>query len=162
MAYDIGPLDGGGDQGVQRMLALANYLETVSDCDYDHCAWRRERSEGSFAMCALGHGVSALPAAIGLRWRKPGGADIVRLDGSGFTQSTLALAGEAFELTLEEAETIFGIGPHTVAFYGARGVSGIKPRLVAAAIRRFAFDRMAGSFRANVKVSFSEGVLSGP
>src|SRR5437868_1643606 len=100
MAYDIDPFDGGGARGVQRLLALANLLETVSDKDYDHDTWRRRCSDGGWAMCALGHGVTTLPDVIGLRWREPAGADVVRLDGGGLTQDTLALAAEAFELSL--------------------------------------------------------------
>ena len=83
MAYDIGPLDNGGNLGVQRLLGLAAYLENVPDGDYDHRIWRRRRGDGSWAMCALGHGVTALPDLIGLRWRTPDSRDIVRLDGSG-------------------------------------------------------------------------------
>jgi len=143
MAYDIDPFDGGGNQGAQRLLALANYLETVREADYDHRAWRSECQEGAPAMCALGHGITALPEVIGLRWRKPGEAEIVRLDGSGVTQSTLMLASEAFDLSPDEAAMIFGIAPNTVAFYGAAGLSGIKPRRAAEAIRQFAFAKMA-------------------
>lgn len=143
MAYDIDPFDGGGHQGAQRLLALANYLETLRDADYDHRAWRSECHEGAPAMCALGHGVSALPEVIGLRWRNPGGAEIVRLDGSGVTQTSLTLAGEAFDLEADEAAMIFGIAPNTVAFYGSTHLSGIKPRRAAAAIRQFAFAKMA-------------------
>jgi len=142
MAYDIDPFDGGGNQGVQRLLALADYLATLGDEAYDHRAWLCEGGDGAGAMCALGHGVSALPSVIGLRWRKPGDAEIVRLDGSGVTQSTLALAAEVFELTPDEASMIFGIGPNTVSFYGAVGLTDIKPTRAAAAIRRFAFTKM--------------------
>lgn len=145
MAYDIGPFDGGGNQGAKRLLALAQHLETVKDQDYDHLSWRRVRSNGSWAMCALGHGVTALPEVIGLRWREPGAADVVRLDGSGITQNTLALAAEVFELSIDEASTIFGVGVNTAAFYGAAGVSGIRPKVVAAAIREFACARIVAS-----------------
>jgi hypothetical protein len=138
MAYDIGPFDDGGNRGARRLLALADHLETLGDRDYDHHTWRS--SQG--AMCALGHGVTALSQVIGLRWREPGGADVVRLDGSGITQHTLTLAAEAFEISIEEAATMFGIGPYTVAFYGARSIAGIKPRAVAAALRAFACGRM--------------------
>jgi hypothetical protein len=143
MAYDIDPFDGDGHHGVQRLLALAAHLETLRDDAYDHRAWLCEGVDGARAMCALGHGVTALPDVIGLRWRKPGDAEIVRLDGSGVTQSTLALAAEAFELSPDEASMIFGIGPNTVAFYGAVGLTGIKPKRAAAAIRQFAFAKMA-------------------
>jgi len=153
MAYDIDPFDGSGNQGVQRLLALANHLETVSDQDYDHDTWRRQCSDGGWAMCALGHGVSALPDVIGLRWREPGSADIVRLDGGGLTQDTLALAAEAFDLSLDEAMMIFGIAPNTAAFYGAPTVSGIRPKAVAAAIRRFAFARMAAVSRHPIRAA---------
>jgi hypothetical protein len=143
MAYDIDPFDGGGDQGAKRLLALANHLETLKDEDYDHYTWRRQRRDGSWVMCALGHGVSAMPEAIGLRWREPGSADVVRLDGSGITQNTLTLAAEAFGITIDEAATMFGIGPYAVAFYGAANVWGIKPKSVAAAIRSFALAKLA-------------------
>jgi len=144
MAYDIDPFDGGGNQGVRRLLALADYLETLRDDDYDHRTWRCARSDGTRAMCALGHGVSALPDVIGLRWRKSDRAEIVRLDGSGVTESALALAGEAFELSTDEAAMVFGIAPNTVAFYGAGGLAGIKPKRAAAAIRELAIAKMAG------------------
>jgi hypothetical protein len=147
MAYDIGPFDsgGGGNLGARRLLALANHLETVRDQDYDHRTWRRRRGDGSWAMCALGHAVTALPDLVGLRWREPDCADIVRIDGSGFTENALTLAAESFELSLEEAATLFGIGLYTVAFYGAPGVSRVKPRAVSAALRRFAMDRMTAA-----------------
>lgn len=145
MAYDIGPLGGGGDLGAKRLLALANHLETVRDQDYDHHYWRRQRSDGSWVMCALGHGVTAIPELIGLRWREPESSDVVRLDGSGTTQNTLILAAEVFELSIEEATMIFGMGPYTVAFYGALGVSAIKPRAVVAAIRELALAKMGAS-----------------
>lgn len=144
MAYDIGPIDG-GNQGAQRLLALADHLQTLSDDDYDHSAW--QRSDGGGAMCALGHGVSALPAVIGLRWRRPHSADVVRLDGSGVTLSTLALASEVFDLSSDEAATIFGIAPNTVTFYRSRGVADIKPKAVAAALRGFALARLAAAPR---------------
>src|SRR4051794_6061904 len=41
MAYDIGPLDGGGETGARRLLALADYLETIPAQTYDHRTWRR-------------------------------------------------------------------------------------------------------------------------
>ena len=147
MAYDIGPFDSGGNRGAKRLLALADFLETVSDEDYDHHTWRRQRGDGSWVMCALGHGVTALPDLIGLRWREPGTAEVVRLDGSGITQNTVSLAAEAFELSIDEAATMFGIGLYTVAFYGALGVSGIKPKAVAAALREFATAKL-GAVRA--------------
>jgi hypothetical protein len=143
MAYDIGPLDGGGSDGARRLLALADYLETVSEKHYDHRIWRRRRGDGSWAMCALGHAVSGLPDVIGLRWREPGGVDVVRLDGSGVTEDALTLAGEAFELTHEEAQMIFGVGLYTVTFYGSSAVFGAKPKEVAATIREFARAKLA-------------------
>jgi hypothetical protein len=143
MAYDIGPLDGGAAQGARRLLALANYLDTIGDKAYDHRTWRRRLSDGSWAMCALGHAVTALPQVIGLRWREPDGADVVRLDGSGLTENTLSLAAEAFDLTRDEAEMIFGVGLYTVAFYGASAVFRAKPKTVAAAIRGFALEKLA-------------------
>jgi hypothetical protein len=143
MAYDIGPLDGGGAQGARRLLALANYLETLGERDYDHRTWRRRRADGSWAMCALGHAVTALPEVVGLRWREPDGADVVRLDGSGLTENTLSLAAEAFDLTRDEADMIFGVGLYTVAFYGASAVFHARPKAVAAAIRRFALAKLA-------------------
>lgn len=146
MAYDIGPLDGGG-QGVKRLLALASYLETVRDQDYDHRAWRRRSPDGSWVMCALGHGITALPDLIGLRWRDPENADVVRLDGSGVTENALNLAAEAFELSHDEAAAIFGAGLYTVTFYGP-SVFNVKPRTVAAAIRDFACAKMTASLAA--------------
>jgi hypothetical protein len=143
MAYDIGPFDGGGGQGARRLLALAGHLETLRDQDYDHRTWRRRGEDGSWVMCALGHGVTALPDLIGLRWREPDGADVVRLDGSGVTENALDLAAEAFDLSIEEAAAIFGAGLYTVGFYGPRGVFGLKPAAVAAAIRAFACAKMA-------------------
>jgi hypothetical protein len=145
MAYDIGSMDEGGNRGARRLLALADHLETVPDRDYDHHTWRSRRSDGSWVMCALGHGVTALPDVIGLRWRHPDAADFVRLDGSGMMESTLVLAAEAFEISLDEATMMFGMGPYTVAFYGAIGLSGIKPKAVASAIRTFAQDRLAAT-----------------
>ena len=145
MPYDIGPMEGGGDVGARRLLALADHLETVADANYDHRTWRRRRPDGSWAMCALGHAVTALPDLIGLRWREPDGAEIVRLDGSGLTENTLALAAEAFGLTEMEAEMIFGVGLYTVAFYGPSAVFRAKPRAVAAAIRAFAFEKLASA-----------------
>lgn len=144
MPYDIGPLDGGG-HGARRLLALATYLETVRDQDYDHRAWRRQEADGARMMCALGHGITALPDVIGLRWRAPESADVVRLDGSGVTENAMNLAAEAFELSLDEAVMIFGVGLHTVAFYGPRGAFGLKPRAVAAAIREFACAKFAAA-----------------
>lgn len=144
MAYDIGPIDGGGhDQGAWRLLALADHLETVGDRHYDHRIWRRRRPDGSWAMCALGHAVSALPDLIGLRWREPGSADVVRLDGSGVTEDPLKLAAEAFGLSDDEARMIFGVGLYTVGFYGPAAVFRAGPKAVAAAIRAFAAARLA-------------------
>jgi len=143
MAYDIGPFDGGGNLGARRLLALANHLDTVRDADYDHHFWRRERSDGSCVMCALGHGVNALPEVIGLRWGRAGEADIVRLDGSGVTENTIALAAEVFGLSIDDATIMFGMGPCTAAFYRAARIEDIRPRLVAAAIRQFALAKMA-------------------
>lgn len=143
MAYDIGPIDGGGGEGARRLLALANHLETVRDHDYRHDTWRTRRPDGSWAMCALGHGVTALPDLIGLRWREPESADIVRLDGSGITQNTVTLAAEAFSISLEEAAILFGMGPYTASFYGASVIPEIKPKKVAAAIRAFVIARAA-------------------
>lgn len=148
MAYDIGLLDGGGDEGPRRLLALADYLETVGDKAYDHRIWRRLRGDGSWAMCALGHAVTALPDLIGLRWREPDGCEVVRLDGSGVTEDALTLAAEAFGLSDDEARMIFGVGLYTVAFYGASAVFGARPKAVAAAIRAFAISRIATSSRA--------------
>jgi hypothetical protein len=148
MAYDIGPLGGGGGQGARRLLALADYLDTIRDETYDHRTWRRRRLDGDWAMCALGHAVTALPDLIGLRWRDPDGPDVVRADGSGFTEDALTLAAEAFELSDEEARMIFGVGLYTVEFYGASAVFQAHPRAVAAAIRSFALARLtaAGAF----------------
>jgi hypothetical protein len=67
----------------------------------------------------------------------------VRLDGGGLTENALNLAAEVFELTLDEAATIFGAGLYTVGFYGQRGVFGLKPSAAAAAIREFAYLKMA-------------------
>ena len=142
MAYDIGVLDGGDGAGPRRLLALADYLETIDPKHYDHRTWRRRLSDGSWAMCALGHAASGLPDVVGLRWRAPDSADIVRIDGSGFMADALALAGEAFELTDEEARMIFGVGLHTVDFYGAAAVFGAKPKSIAATIRTFALARI--------------------
>jgi hypothetical protein len=142
MAYDIGDLGGDG-QGARRLLALADHLETVPERNYDHRTWRRQRPDGSWAMCALGHAASALPDVIGLRWREPDSSDVVRLDGSGFTEDALTLAAEAFGLTDDEARMIFGVGLYTVAFYGASAVFGAKPKRVAAAIRAFAIAKAA-------------------
>jgi hypothetical protein len=143
MAYDIGPLDRGGDRGARRLLALADYLETVREEDYDHRIWRRRKGDGSWAMCALGHAVSGLPDVIGLRWREAEGVDMVRADGSGVTEDALTLAAEAFGLSYDEAQMLFGVGLYTVAFYGASAVFGAKPRAVAATIRGFAGRRLA-------------------
>jgi hypothetical protein len=144
MAYDMGPFEGQG-RGVSRLLALADYLETVSEQDYDHRTWRRRGEDGSWIMCALGHGITALPDAIGLRWRTPDSGDVVRQDGSGVTEHALTLAAEAFELSLEEAGKIFGTGLYTVEFYGPRGAFGLTPCDVATAIRAFAYARMAAA-----------------
>jgi hypothetical protein len=144
MAYDIGPIEGGGG-GAGKLLALADHLETVRDQDYDHRAWRRQKPDGSWTMCALGHAVTALPDLIGLRWRSPTSQDVVRRDGSGMTENVLALAAEAFELTVEEAASIFGVGLYTVAFYGPAGAFGLTPGAAAAAIRNFACAWMAMS-----------------
>ena len=142
MAYDIGPLDGGG-QGAKRLLALATYLETIRDQDYDHRAWRRRGPDGSWVMCALGHGITALPDLIGLRWREPSSDVVVRADGSGLMEDALTLAGEAFQLSEDEARMIFGVGLYTVDFYGAAAVFRAGPKQVAAAIRAFALARFA-------------------
>jgi hypothetical protein len=142
MPYDIGHIDGGEDR-TRRLLALADYLDTVSDQHYDHRTWRRLRADGSWAMCALGHAVTALPHVVGLRWREPDSAEIVRLDGSGVTEHALTLAAEAFGLTIEEANMIFGVGLYTVAFYGPSAVFRAKPRTVASAIRKYALLKLA-------------------
>lgn len=142
MPYDIGPLDGGEDRNL-RLLALADYLETVSDQHYDHRTWRRLRSDGSWAMCALGHAVTALPHVVGLRWREPDSPEIVRLDGSGVTEHALTLAAEAFGITLDEANMMFGVGLYTVAFYGPSAVFRAKPKQVASAIRKYALVKLA-------------------
>ena len=142
MAYDIGLLDGGGEPGPRRLLALADYLETIGDKAYDHRTWRRRLDDGSWAMCALGHAVTGLPEVIGLRWRDEDGADVVRLDGSGVTEDALALAAEAFGLSDDETRMIFGAGLYTVAFYGRQAVFGARPKSVAEAIRAFALARL--------------------
>lgn len=142
MPYDIGPLDGGEDRNL-RLLALADHLETVSDQHYDHRTWRRLRSDGSWAMCALGHAVTALPHVVGLRWREPDSPEIVRLDGSGVTEHALTLAAEAFGITLDEANMMFGVGLYTVAFYGPSAVFRAKPKQVATAIRKYALLKLA-------------------
>jgi|GEM_PF-2819168 len=143
MAYDIGPLDGGGETGARRLLALANYLESIPSAAYDHRVWRRRRPDGSWAMCALGHAVSGLPDLIGLRWREPSSDVVVRADGSGLMEDALTLAGEAFQLSEDEARMIFGVGLYTVDFYGAAAVFRAGPKQVAAAIRAFALARLA-------------------
>ncbi|MBV9994488.1 MAG: hypothetical protein JO127_04675 [Caulobacteraceae bacterium] len=148
MAYDIGPLEGGEARGASRLLALAAYLETVADAEYDHRAWRRGKADGSWAMCALGHGLSALPDLIGLRWRSDDGDDVVRLDGSGLTEDPMRLAAEAFELSLEEAAMVFGVGLKTAAFYGEGGALRITPNAVSRAIRALALAKVAGARRA--------------
>lgn len=142
MAYDIGPFDSGGNLGARRLLALADHLESVRDADYDHHFWKRERSDGRRVMCALGHGVDALPEVIGLRWGRAGEGDIVRLDGSGVTENTIALAAEAFGLSIDHATMMFGMGPCTTAFYRVARIEDIKPRSVAAALREFACEKM--------------------
>jgi hypothetical protein len=150
MAYDIGPMDeGGAGRGAGRLLALADYLETVPDKAYDHRVWRRESPDGGRVMCALGHAVTALPDLIGLRWRSPDSGDVVRTDGSGVTQDELALAAEAFDLTLDEARRIFGVGLYTVEFYGPAGVFGLSPAAAAAAIRSFALDKLGAALGAS-------------
>jgi hypothetical protein len=146
MAYDIGPLDGSA-KGARRLLALADHLDTVRDRDYDHRVWRRRGEDGGWVMCALGHAVSALPEVIGLRWRDAESLDVVRLDGSGVTENALCLAAEVFEIAPDEAAALFGAGLYTVAFYGPRGIFGLRPRVVAAAIRTFATARLAVSLR---------------
>jgi hypothetical protein len=144
MAYDIGPLDSGESRGARRLLALADHLETVAPGDYDHRIWRRRRPDGGWAMCALGHAVTALPDLIGLRWRKAEvGGEVVRMDGSGLTVDPLRLAAEAFELTDDEARMIFGVGLYTVDFYGPSAVFRATPAEVAQAIRAFAAARLA-------------------
>jgi hypothetical protein len=143
MAYDIGPLEGRGQAGARRLLALADHLDRVGDETYDHRTWRRRRPDGSWAMCALGHAVTALPDLVGLRWREPESCDIVRLDGSGLMEDVLKLAAEAFEVSAEEAQMIFGVGLYTLAFYGGSAVFGARPRTVAAAIRAFALEKLA-------------------
>jgi hypothetical protein len=144
MAYDIGPLDDGGGSGARRLLALADYLETVPRAAYDHRAWRRRRPNGGWAMCALGHAVDGLPDLIGLRWRAPASSDdVVRSDGSGLTENPLSLAAEAFELSEDEARMIFGVGLYTEGFYGPAAVFAASPKQVAAAIRAFAAARLA-------------------
>lgn len=143
MAYDIGPLDNGGDRGARRLLALSDHLESIDQSTYDHRVWRRRRGDGGWAMCAFGHAVSALPDLIGLRWRDDESLEVVRQDGSGVTEDPLILAAEAFDLTLEEAQMIFGVGLYTVAFYGPAAVFKAKPKTVAAAIRAYALRRMA-------------------
>jgi hypothetical protein len=146
MAYDIGPLDGGGGggRGARRLLALADYLQRVPGARYDHRAWRRRTPGGGWAMCALGHAVDGLPDLIGLRWRAPETSDdVVRLDGSGMTEDPLVLAAEAFELTEDEARMIFGVGLYTVGFYGPAAVFRASPQEVACAIRAFAAAKLA-------------------
>lgn len=143
MAFDICPLEPDSDRGTRRLLALAGYLERVPNDEYDHRTCRRRRSDGSWAMCALGHGVSALPAVIGLRWRDAESHDVVRLDGSGLTEHELDLVAEAFDLTEEDAAMIFGVGLNTVRFYGPQGIYALTPKAVAEAIRQFAHARLA-------------------
>lgn len=142
MPYDIGPMDG-GERGAGRLLALADYLETIPEDSYDHRVWRRRRPDGSWAMCALGHAVAGLPDLIGLRWRDADSLDVVRQDGSGLTEDPLVLAAEAFELSEDEARMIFGVGLYTVSFYGPTAVFRARPRTVAAAIRAFAATKLA-------------------
>lgn len=143
MAYDIGRFDGGAAESARRLLALADHLATVKAQDYDHRTWRRRRPDGGWTMCALGHAITALPEVIGLRWRTPESSDVVRLDGTGFTEAPLMLAAEAFGLTDDEARMIFGVGLYTVSFYGPSAVFAATPGKVAAAIRAFALSRLA-------------------
>jgi hypothetical protein len=143
MAFDIGPLGPGDDRGARRLLALAAYLETVHESEYDHRTCRRRQADGSWAMCAIGHGITALPDVIGLRWRNAESHDMVRLDGSGKTEHEFDLIAEAFDLSAEDAEMIFGVGLNTVKFYGPQGIYGLKPKAVAHAIRSFAQVRIA-------------------
>jgi hypothetical protein len=143
MAFDIGPLGPGESQGAKRLLALAAYLETVPQAEYDHRTCRRRRTDGSWAMCAIGHGISALPEVIGLRWRNAESQDVVRLDGSGATEHEFALIAEAFDLNPEDTAMIFGVGLNTVNFYGPQGIYGLEPSAVARAIRAFALTRLA-------------------
>ena len=143
MAFDIGPLGPGDDRGAKRLLALAGYLECVPEEEYDHRTCRRRQADGSWAMCAIGHGISALPQVIGLRWRDAESHDVVRLDGSGKTEHEFDLIAEAFDLTPEDAAMIFGVGLNTVNFYGPQGIYGLKPKAVARAIRLFAQARLA-------------------
>jgi hypothetical protein len=143
MAFDVGPLGPGDDRGAMRLLALAAYLETVPDGEYDHRTCRRKQADGSWAMCAIGHGITALPDVIGLRWRSAESHDVVRLDGSGKTEHEFDLIAESFDLSAEDAEMIFGVGLNTVKFYGPKGIYGLKPKAVARAIRLFAQARLA-------------------
>jgi hypothetical protein len=143
MAYDIGQSNGGSADSARRLLALADHLETIRDQDYDHRIWRRRRADGGWTMCALGHAITGLPEVIGLRWRAPDSSDVVRIDGSGFTEAPLTLAAEAFGLTADEARMIFGVGLYTVSFYGPSAVFTATPSDVAAAIRAFALSRLA-------------------
>src|SRR6202043_4031614 len=106
-------------------------------------AWRRRREDGAWVMCALGHGVTALPDLIGLRWRTADSTSVVRLDGSGLTEDAITLAAEAFELGLDEAAMLFGIGTRARAFCGAGDDARGNPRAVAAAIRRLASMRLS-------------------
>ncbi len=143
MAFDVGPLGPGDDRGAMRLLALAAYLETVPEGEYDHRTCRRKQADGSWAMCAIGHGITALPDVIGLRWRDAESHDVVRLDGSGRTEHEFDLIAEAFDITAEDSEMIFGVGLNTVKFYGPQGIYGLKPTAVARAIRAFAQAKLA-------------------
>jgi hypothetical protein len=159
MPYDIGPVEA-PHLGARRLLALADHIETVAPRDYNHRHWRDVLTSGQCVMCALGHGVTALPKVIGLRWRrkpKPGqlgmfgNGDIERLDGTTITvvgtdrSDNIELAAEAFELSYNEAAMIFGaITWEAARFYGLDHIHApLTPRMVAKAIRAFALAKMA-------------------
>jgi len=141
MPFDIGHLGDSG-RGARRLLALAAYLETVADGAYDQRAWRRRAPDGSWTMCALGHGATALPDLIGLRWRSEEGAELVRLDGSGVTEDPITLAAEAFEISFAEAMALFGVGVHTTRLLGARRPADVRPKAIAAALRAVALAKL--------------------
>lgn len=141
MPFDLGPVESPPSLGVQRLLRLADYLETVPPELYAQESWRTRTSCGT-VCCAFGHAVTGLGRELGLRWRGPGSDVIDRITGPREGgQENLTLAQEVFELTYDDAVQLFG----TEGYYHRERLDGIDrltPKDVAAGLRAFAQDKL--------------------
>lgn len=141
MAYDIGPLDSGGHLGARRLLALADYLETVPDENYDQTRWREVKPGCGTICCAFGHAVEGLGEQLGIKWF--GVKTVIpRLGNPGRWHHNIDAAAEVFELDLGDALQLFGGGDWHAAQLGLSYEHELTPARVARNIRAFALAKL--------------------